>query len=617
MVARPTLALVLLSSAAPAQVVELWSATYDAPTMQADWGYKAAADAAGNVYVTGRSLNPSVGIPPAPPTEDTITLKYDAGGALLWERRYDGYGGNDNGRAVAVDPADGSVYSLGHSQGQVGATFVTDIRLLKYDANGTLLWSRAYDGPGASADFGRALAIDPGGDVYAGGYAYNAAGDADGVVVRYDPAGNLVWAELVGGSGGGNDFFATIALGPTGDVHAVGQASPSGGGTALFVARISASGTTAWAREHDGGGTGVEYALGLAVDASGATYASGYSSSLAGGQDAALLKYDGAGTLQWARAIDGSAHGADQGVEVGLDAQGGVYLSGYVTETGTGIDYLLAKHDAAGNLLWRRTWDGSGGLEDRGQWLEVDALGRAAVVGHTTGASGGSSDKDVAVVRWDAGGDLLWAHVASSPGIDDDRPYDLAPGAAGALVVTGSRTGASQPAQDAWTFVLKEQSTPFCFGDGSLASCPCGNDSPAGEGRGCLNSTGASAQLTDAGAASLANDTLVLTSAGELATALSIFLQGDLALGVPALFGDGLRCVGGGLKRLYAKNAVGGVVSAPGAGEPSVSARSAELGDPLAPGDVRHYQVYYRDPALAFCAGGGAFNVGNALRVTW
>jgi hypothetical protein len=32
---------------------------------------------------------------------------------------------------------------------------------------------------------------------------------------------------------------------------------------------------------------------------------------------------------------------------------------------------------------------------------------------------------------------------------------------------------------------------------------------------------------------------------------------------------------------------------------------------------VRHYQIYYRDPALAFCPSGGAFNVGNALRVTW
>ena len=236
-----------------------------------------------------------------------------------------------------------------------------------------------------------------------------------------------------------------------------------------------------------------------------------------------------------------------------------------------------------------------------------------------TGASGGASDKDVAVVRWNAAGELLWTHVASSPGIDDDRPYGLATGPGGTLVVTGSRTGASQPAQDAWTFVLKEQSTAFCFGDGSQAGCPCANDSPAGAGRGCLNSDGTSAQLVDAGAASLANDTLVLTSAGELPTALSIFLQGDQPLATPAVFGDGLRCVGGSLKRLYAENAVGGVVSEPDPGEPSVSARSAELGDPLAPGARRYLQVYYRDPALAFCPSPpcNSWNVSSGLILDW
>ena len=156
----------------------------------------------------------------------------------------------------------------------------------------------------------------------------------------------------------------------------------------------------------------------------------------------------------------------------------------------------------------------------------------------------------------------------------------------------------------------------FCAGDGALAPCPCGNAGAAGNG--CDNSAATGgARLAAAG--TIAPDTLTLTSSGELATALSIFLQGDAELGAPAAFGDGLRCAGGSLRRLYAKNASGGVVSAPAAGEPSVSARSASLGDPLSPGDVRFYQVCYRDPDLAFCAppSGDAWNVSNGVRVTW
>ena len=126
------------------------------------------------------------------------------------------------------------------------------------------------------------------------------------------------------------------------------------------------------------------------------------------------------------------------------------------------------------------------------------------------------------------------------------------------------------------------------------------------------------ALLSSAGTASLASDTLVLTSSGELPSALSIFLQGDAAQ-APAVFGDGLRCAGGMLKRLFVKNALGGAVVAPGPGEPSISSRSAALGDTIASGAIRIYQTYYRDPDPAFCAppAGNTWNVSNAQRVTW
>jgi hypothetical protein len=103
-----------------------------------------------------------------------------------------------------------------------------------------------------------------------------------------------------------------------------------------------------------------------------------------------------------------------------------------------------------------------------------------------------------------------------------------------------------------------------------------------------------------------------------LPTALSIFLQGTTAI-APLGFGDGLRCTGGALKRLYVHNAVGGVVSAPQPGEPSISARSAALGDVITAGATRHYQTYYRDPVLGFCASplGNTWNISSGLSVVW
>ena len=62
-----------------------------------------------------------------------------------------------------------------------------------------------------------------------------------------------------------------------------------------------------------------------------------------------------------------------------------------------------------------------------------------------------------------------------------------------------------------------------------------------------------------------------------------------------------------------------GTLTAPEGGAPSISARSAALGDPIAAGTSRVYQVYYRDPDLAFCPppAGSSWNASNALRIGW
>lgn len=188
------------------------------------------------------------------------------------------------------------------------------------------------------------------------------------------------------------------------------------------------------------------------------------------------------------------------------------------------------------------------------------------------------------------------------------------------LLVT-LRNGAAAALGDAFLFYdgYTNPGDAFCFGDGSLATpCPCGNTGVTGHG--CDNSiaTGG-AKLSAAGTTS--PDTVVLTSSGELPVALSIFLQGNLDIPAGALFGDGLRCAGGTLKRLYSKNASGGTVSAPnlGAGDPNITTRSAALGDTIPPGGTRYYQVYYRDPNLAFCADppGNTWNVSSGRAITW
>ena len=159
----------------------------------------------------------------------------------------------------------------------------------------------------------------------------------------------------------------------------------------------------------------------------------------------------------------------------------------------------------------------------------------------------------------------------------------------------------------------------FCYPAMSgVMQCPC-NNSPAFPGAGCDNSgsTGG-ATLNASGNASLVMDTVVFTTTGEMPSATSVLLQGDAMNpnGVP--FGQGVRCVTGSLHRMYLKTASGGAITAPEAGDQSVSLQSASLGDNIAPGSHRYYQVFYRDPnVVGGCSAALGFNVTQAYDVTW
>jgi hypothetical protein len=157
-------------------------------------------------------------------------------------------------------------------------------------------------------------------------------------------------------------------------------------------------------------------------------------------------------------------------------------------------------------------------------------------------------------------------------------------------------------------------------GASGVMACPCGN-APAGSGRGCDNSAGTGgASLAAAGTAYLVMDSLAFTTHGEKPTATSVLLQGTSIAAGGVAYGQGVRCVGGTMKRLYTKAAVAGSVTMPdaGAGDPSISSRSAALGSPIAAGETRSYLVFYRDPiVLGGCVASRTFNATQTGLVTW
>ena len=159
--------------------------------------------------------------------------------------------------------------------------------------------------------------------------------------------------------------------------------------------------------------------------------------------------------------------------------------------------------------------------------------------------------------------------------------------------------------------VAPNQSTAFCFGDGSGASCPCGN--LGGSGRGCATSfSGLGARLRVSGQASVANDSLMLVG-DELSNSVVVVFQGTTQLngGAGVAFGDGLRCAGGSVLRIGYVATSAGTMSYPGSGQQPVSVRGAIP----AAGGSRGYQIWYRNVAN-YCTA-APYNLSNGLWIVW
>jgi hypothetical protein len=207
-----------------------------------------------------------------------------------------------------------------------------------------------------------------------------------------------------------------------------------------------------------------------------------------------------------------------------------------------------------------------------------------------------------------------WSGAPHVLGVSHAR-HTLAVGAGQNVTVRTSNAsttlGTNQGTVNGFQIVLDTStpSTVFCAGDAPGTTCvSCGNNGATGAG--CANSSfAAGALLASSGQASLAADTLVLTAARV--TGPGLFFQAD-GLAAPLAFGDGQLCASVGIVRLGVVFPTGSTAAYPGGTTPNPI---SVAGAPIAAGNAKHYQCWYRD-AAAFCTA-STFNTSNGVSLTW
>jgi uncharacterized delta-60 repeat protein len=427
----PTLIVIALSSTpVVSQVSQEWVARYDAgieptPIGTDDIANAIACDASGSFYVAGQSVS---GNDP----EDCVTIKYDPGGEIVWEARYEGAAAStDRPHAITV-AASGCAYLCGDTSDGVSDNCLT----VKYDADGEEAWSATYDRAGLD-DVLYAIVVDAGGNAYVAGRSGDPAEGDDYVVIKYDSLGGEVWVARYAGPYG-DDRAHAMAIDDSGNVCVTGSSqAASGSGMDFATVKYGPDGRERWVARHAGGLDWDGGGWGIAVDDSGNVFVGGRIQPAGRyDRDYAVIKYGPGGGERWVSTYDGGSGLDDALTGLGLDDSGGVYVTGRSVGP-TGGDFATVKYDGAGAEVWVERYDGPAGLGDEAHSITVSA-GRVWVAGPSAGS--GTLD-DYAVVQYDLEGNEIWSVRYDGPVSGTDEPRGIAHDGEGSVAVTGRSQG--------------------------------------------------------------------------------------------------------------------------------------------------------------------------------
>jgi hypothetical protein len=362
-------------------------------------------------------------------TTDAFLTKFDRNGNRIWCTYYGGADG-DYGIGCCTDRT-GNVYLVGltTSTANISASGhqisygggVRDGFLVKLNKNGLRLWATYYGGTGL--DYINLCSTDAVGNLYAcgaatstsniafGGFSNALGGSLDAFLVKFDSTGVRLWATYYGGSG--TDDGVACVTDPSGNIYMSGQSSSAsniasgghqntyGGAYDAFLVKFSSSGQRIWGTYYGGVANdkgfcetdliGNVFLVGTTASTSNIC-STGFQSSLAGGNDAFLAKFDANGNRIWSTYFGGAGYESVRGCS--CDTLGNIFVTGNTTSSvnfssggwqnnfGGSTDAYIAKFDISGQRIWS-SYFGSTDF-DYGNCCDVDKWGSIYLVGETS-----------------------------------------------------------------------------------------------------------------------------------------------------------------------------------------------------------------------------------------
>lgn len=256
-----------------------WVKTYNGNANSIDYSNAICCDNVGNVYVTGASYVTTS-------SYDCVTIKYNAVGDTQWIRRYNGTANNsDAGTAIKTDAA-GNVYVTGRSFG-VGTS--RDFITIKYSASGQELWTVRYNGTANGEDGAISLIVDDY-NIYVTGWSYGVSSGRDYLTIKYNSDGIEQWVARYNGIGNRDDVPSALITDSSGNIYITGTSDGVGTYTDYLTVKYNSSGQEQWVYRYNGPKSRNDKAAGIAINNLGDVYITGTSEGNGTANDFATIK---------------------------------------------------------------------------------------------------------------------------------------------------------------------------------------------------------------------------------------------------------------------------------------------------------------------------------------
>ncbi|HKR03861.1 MAG TPA: T9SS type A sorting domain-containing protein [Bacteroidia bacterium] len=321
------------------------------------------------------------------------------------------YGGinNDYGQSVAQTTDSGFIIA-GVTYSYASGNINCDMYLIKTDVKGDTVWTKTF----GNIDIDRANSVAQtldGGYILTGSTSYFSG--AVLYLVKTDSFGNILWSKTI--PAGIACLGNSVRQVPSDSGYIIGGSALQWGmmQSYVYLIRTDSQGDTLWVKTF-GENAYFDGAYSVTQADDGGFAVSGYTISGAGGYDIYIVKFDAAGNMLWKKSFGGTAN--EYGYSIARTSDNGYIISGSTNSFGAGVDdvYLIKTNDI-GDTLWTRTYGGSG--NDQGYFLQQTFDNGFIVCGSTNSFGAGSND--VYIIKTDSSGNVIWSKTYGGSGNDN------------------------------------------------------------------------------------------------------------------------------------------------------------------------------------------------------